>query len=327
MTESKKSAVVLRGVGGDSLADVVRECMERCAWESWVPPNATVVIKPNLSTAVPEKVVASNTAVEITEAVCGVLLDRTSKIVIGESGHLRQNPWQAYEASGYREMAHRLGIELVNFSESPTTSVKLDCGVELRMPRKLLEAEVYINLPKVKTHALTYFTGALKNQWGCVPDCRDRLRYHRSIDVLLASIQKLLHPKLILMDGIIGMEGRGPVNGQPRRLNAIQAGRDPVAIDATAMRLTGLDPNKARHVMIAAQQGIGRIAAEEISVDGDLDSLSTTFIPPPRDFANSAMFYAAQYRWFVKYILANDSIYYPIRDIVQFLRRARLVTR
>jgi uncharacterized protein (DUF362 family) len=301
--------------------------MEGCRWEELVPRDAAVVIKPNLSTAVPAKVAASNTDVGVTEAVCRVLLERTRRIVIGESGHLRQNPWQAYDASGYREMARRLGIELVNFSESSVKRVKLDCGVELSMPRAILEADAYINLPKLKTHALTYFTGALKNQWGCVPDCRDRLRYHRSIASLLCSIQKLLAPKLILMDAVIGMEGRGPVNGQPHRLNAILASRDPVALDTTAMRLVGLDPDKAQHVVLASRLGLGRFDAGRISVDGDRDGLSATFEPPPRDFANGAMFLLSQYPWFVKYILANDGIYYPVRDMVQFLRKARLVAR
>jgi uncharacterized protein (DUF362 family) len=322
-----KSTVVLRSVVDSSGAAVVRECMERCEWERWVPPNATVVIKPNLCAAAPEKVAASNTDVEVTEAVCRVLLDRTRRITIGESGHLRQNPWQAFQASGYVKMAKELGVELVNFSEAPTAPVRLDTGIEIQMPRPLLEAEVYINLPKLKTHALTYFTGALKNQWGCVPDCHDRLRYHRSIHELLSSIQTLLHPNLVLMDGLVGMDGRGPVAGRPRQLDLILASRDAVALDATAMRLVGLDPHKARHVVTAAKKRIGQFEPSDISVDGDWARHATTFEPPPRDFANSAMFYVSQYRWFVRHILANDKIYYPIRDAVVFFRKVSAAVR
>jgi uncharacterized protein (DUF362 family) len=327
MSEVKQSAVILRSVLGRPVTDVVRECMERCGWESLVPHNATVVLKPNLSAAAPDKVGASNTDVAVVEAVCRVLLDRTRRIVIGESGHLRQTPWEAFRSSGYVQMAQNLGIELINFSESPTVPVRLDSGIEIPMPRPLMDAEVYINLPKLKTHALTYFTGALKNQWGCVPDCRDRLRHHRKVHAMLSSLQRLLQPKLILMDGIIGMEGRGPVNGQPRRLDVLLASGDPVALDSTAMRLVGLDPQRARHVMLAAQQGLGNWAQADIVVDGDWDRLTTTFVPPPRDFANSAMFYAAQYPWFVKHVLTNDTIYYPIRNMVQFMRSLKLVPR
>jgi uncharacterized protein (DUF362 family) len=286
-----------------------------------------VVIKPNLCTAVPKQVLSSNTDVLLVTALCEALLTRTKRVAIVEAGHLRQTPWQTFAASGYVEMANRLGIQLINLTESPTVQVKLEPVGEIAMPQQLLEADTYINVPVLKTHALTYFTGALKNQWGCVPDCHDRLRHHRLINPLLSSIQRLLQPKLVLMDGIVGMEGRGPVAGEARSLNVILASRDAVAIDATAMRLVGLDPNKARHVALAAKQGLGRFGAEEIIVDGEWDRLRTQFVPPPRDFANTAMFFATQYSWFIRYVLANDRLYYPIRDTVKFLRRLAVVTR
>jgi hypothetical protein len=119
------------------------------------------------------------------------------------------------------------------------------------------------------------------------------------------------------------MEGRGPVNGQPRRLDVILASRDAVALDAMAMQSVGLLPEKARHVVLAAQQGLGRMAAGDIVVDSDWGQPATPFTPPPRDFANGAMFFVSQYPWFVKHILANDKVYFPIRDVVQLLRRGR----
>jgi uncharacterized protein (DUF362 family) len=327
MSELVKSVVALRSVTRMPMVDAVRACLELCQWESWVGRNAVVVIKPNLCTAVANKVVGCNTDVRLVRALCEVLLTRTNRIIIGESGHLRQNPWQAFAASGYDEMAKEMGVELVNFSERPTVRMKCEPIGELAMPRQIVEADAYINVPVLKTHALTYFTGALKNHWGCVPDCRDRLRYHRSIHVMLSGIQRLLHPNMILMDGIVGMEGRGPVAGNPRKLDIVLASRDAVAIDATAMRLVGLDPQKSRHVVIAAQKGIGQISSDRIDVDGDWAQHATQFTPPPRDVANTAMFYVSQYPWFVKNILANDKIYFPVRDVVVALRKARLVGR
>src|SRR6185437_10513946 len=150
----KKSLVVLRSTVDRRLGDVVQECLVRCDWEQWLSRNAVVVLKPNLCTADPKKVAASNTDVAVMEALCEALLTRTSRIYIGESGHLRQNPWQAFAASGYVEMAKRLGIELVNFSEEPTVAVKCEPAGDLPMPRRLLEADVYINVPVLKTHAL-----------------------------------------------------------------------------------------------------------------------------------------------------------------------------
>jgi len=299
--------------------------MELCEWDKLVPRGATVVIKPNLCTSVPSIVRGGNTNVAVVRAVCEVLRERTQRIFIGESGHLRQNPEQCFEASGYVEMAKELGVELVNFSKGPLVRKECPPAREINMPRLLLEADAYINIPVLKTHALTYFTCALKNQWGCVPDCHDRLRLHKYINPMLSSLQRMLRPKFVLVDATFAMEGRGPVAGPVRQLDVVLAGHDAVAVDATAMRLVGLDPARARHVVIAAEQGLGRIPAEEIEVDGDWNSLKATFQPPPRDFANRAMFHVTQYPWFVKNILANDTIYYPIRDFVKFLRRAKVL--
>jgi uncharacterized protein (DUF362 family) len=323
----RKSKVVLRSVANASLREIVAECLVQCEWETWLKPGAIVVIKPNCCTAVPDKVLASNTDVHLMEALCEALLTRTDRIFIGESGHLRQNPWQAFAASGYDDMARRLGVQLVNFSEEESVPVECSPIGRLRLPRRILESDAYINVPVLKTHALTYFTGALKNQWGCVPDCHDRLRYHRSIHSLLSSIQQALQPKFVLMDGIVGMEGRGPVAGSARSLNVVLASRDAVAIDTTAMRLVGLAPEKSAHVVIAGERGVGQFEVGNITVDGDWDRLQTTFAPPPADFANRLMFFATQYPWFVRNILGNDRLYYPIRDAVKFLRKAHMVAQ
>src|SRR5689334_14597130 len=105
MSEMSKSKVVLRSVSQIPIVESVGQCLALCDWESWLSSNAIVVIKPNVCTAVPAKVLASNTDVALVQALCEVLLTRTNRIFIGESGHLRQNPWQAFAASGYVEMA------------------------------------------------------------------------------------------------------------------------------------------------------------------------------------------------------------------------------
>jgi uncharacterized protein (DUF362 family) len=325
MTDSAKSKIVLRSAKETSVSAAVRECMEQCGWEQVVSPNATVVIKPNLCTSVKEVVVGGNTNVAVIRAVCEVLLSRTRRIIIGESGHLRQSPEDCFPVSGYTEMARELGIELVNFSNGPFVRKECPPAGEINMPRLLFDADVYINIPVLKTHALTYFTCSLKNQWGCVPDCHDRLRFHKYINPMLSSLQKMLQPKLIIVDALYAMEGRGPVAGPIRRLDLVLGGRDAVAVDATAMRLVGLDPARARHVVMAAEAGLGHFPADEIEVDGDWEGLKTQFEAPPRDVANRAMFFVTQYPWFVKNILANDRIYYPIRDFVKFLRRAKVL--
>src|SRR5581483_713866 len=324
MAEQEKSKVVLRGVTDATLAAMVQECLERCEWDRLVGRDATVVIKPNLCSAVPATWRMANTDVRITRAVCEVLSTRTRRIYIGESSGLRHRAQECFAISGYVEMAKEMGVDLVNFTEVPWTRVPCEPVGEIELPRLLMEADVFITLPVLKTHALTYFTGALKNQWGCLPQY-DRILFHKNLDPMLVSLQALLKPKLTIMDGIIAMEGRGPTNGKPRRLDLILASQDPVAVDATAMRLTGLDPQRARHIVLAAEQRLGRMNPEEIEVDGDWEKHATKFEPAVLDKAVWAMNFMSRYRWFVKHILERDTVFYPVRALVQLMRKVGVV--
>lgn len=319
-----KTKVVLRAVSDETLRKNVRESMELCDWKTLVPRDGTVVLKPNLCTIVPDQMEKSNTDIRITSAVCEVLLERTNHIYIGEADHLRRTADQAFEQTGHVQMAQRLGIQVVNFTKLPTVAVPCSPIGKLELPRLLIESDAFITLPVLKTHALTYFTGSLKNQWGCVPQ-HNRILLHRVIDQLLASLQKAFHPKLAVMDAIVAMEGRGPVNGPARHLDLILVGQDAVAVDATAMRLVGLRPERARHVVLAAEQGLGKMSPEEIEIDGDWAAHSTQFKPGEMDWAIASMLYMSQYSWFVKYILENDYVFKPVRSFVSFLRKLGLV--
>jgi uncharacterized protein (DUF362 family) len=298
--------------------------MNLCQWESLVPKDAKVVIKPNLCTAVPEKAYCSNTDPEVTEAVCEILLQRTRHIVLAESDGLRQKADDSFRVSGYEPIAKRLGVKFVNFTDSPWTKVECKPAGIVELPKILLEADVFITLPVLKTHALTYFTGALKNQWGCLPQY-DRILVHKYLDEMLVSLHRLLRPKFAVMDGIVAMEGRGPTNGKPRRMDVILASQDSVALDATAMRLVGLEPKRSRHIVRAAEEDLGRIREEEIRVDGDWAKHATQFEPAILDKAIWAMDYMSRYRWFVKYALEKDFVFYPVRALVQVLRKAGVV--
>lgn len=234
---------------------------------------------------------------------------------------MRQKTSDVYAATRYHTLAE-LGVELVNLSELPTTRVDCPPVKQVELPTLLLQADAFITLPKLKTHALTYFTASLKNQWGCIPHYNDRIRYHGFINEMLSSLHRLLRTRMSLVDGILAMEGRGPVAGPSRQLNIIMAGEDVVAVDATAMRLVGLQPQRSKHVVIAAQKGLGHIAAQDIKVNGDWDEYATQFKPAPKDWANTLTFKLTRYPWFMNHILGNDKIYYPARYIVKFLRRA-----
>jgi uncharacterized protein (DUF362 family) len=322
--EANKSRVILRAVTDETLRQVVRECMEFCDWSSLVAPGATVVVKPNLCTAVPEKCEMSNTDPRIAYAVCELLLTRASKVYVVESDGLRQTAWDAFEASGYRKLEKELGVTLVNLSEAEQVEVDVPPAGKVRLPKLMLQGDLFITLPVLKTHALTYFTGSIKNQWGCVPQY-DRILLHQYLNRMLAELHGIFKPQISIMDGIIAMEGRGPANGKPRNLNLLLAGRDNVAVDATGMRLAGLDPLRCKHLLLTAEKGLGQWKQEAIAIDGDFAAHATQFEPAILDKAIAAMDYMSRYRWFVKYMLEKNFVFYPFRAAVQLLRKIGVV--
>jgi len=325
-TKAKKHAgsrVIFRGVNDKSVAARVRECMEFCDWRSVVARNARVVVKPNLCTAVPDKWAMSNTDPRIARTVCEMLRERTKNVFVVESDGLRQTAWEAFEVSGYSSLS-KLGAKLVNLTEAEQVEVAVPPAGKVKLPRLMLECDVFITLPVLKTHALTYFTGSIKNQWGCVPQY-DRILLHRYLDPMLAELHAIFKPSIAIMDAIIAMEGRGPANGKPRRMDVILASRDSVALDATAMRLAGLDPQRCRHLLLTADKGLGSWREDAIEVDGAWPKHATKFEPAVLDMAIGAMNYMSRYRWFVKYMLEKNFVFYPVRALVQFLRRVGIV--
>jgi uncharacterized protein (DUF362 family) len=190
------------------------------------------------------------------------------------------------------------------------------------LPKTLIDADVFITLPVLKTHATTVFTGALKNQFGCYPQ-HNRILLHPKLDRVLVLINKILQPKLAIMDGIIAMEGRGPINGKPRQFDTILASTDPVALDATAMRVVGIDPYTSRHVRWASDDGLGVISESDIVIDGDFDAFKTEFLPAERDLPIRALGVISRSRFLTEKLILNPESFYPLRSAAMKFRSVR----
>ncbi len=129
-----------------------------------------------------------------------------------------------------------------------------------------------ISLPKLKTHALTRMTGAIKNQFGCVPgmlkgEFHARMSQMDRFAAMLIDLTRLLAPRLYVMDAIVAMEGNGPHNGKPRALKAVLLSADPVALDTAACMLMGLDPSLVPTNSWGERLGLGTSA--QLTLVGD----------------------------------------------------------
>jgi uncharacterized protein (DUF362 family) len=316
-----KSVVSLRRADRANLLPTVRDLLEACRWREVIADGNSVVIKPNLCTDRAEQIHTANTSLDVLRAVCQVLLERTSRLTIVESDGARYPAEAAFENNGVYRLADELGIRVLNLSKDELIEMPDRRLKGFGMARTWLEADAFVTLPVLKTHATTVFTGALKNQWGCIPRY-DRILLHKHLHELIAQVNHIRPVTLAIMDGLVGMQGRGPINGYPINLNVLLASRDPVALDATAMRLIGLEPATSRHLVESNRLGLGSLTADGILVDGPFASLRTTVEPAVEDWAIKVMNKIAKSEFLTKHFLLNDGLFYPVRRVVNALRGA-----
>ncbi|MGQ9609141.1 MAG: DUF362 domain-containing protein [bacterium] len=316
----KNSNVIIRPLNNYKLDDIIAEILEFCNWKEIIQQTTNVVIKPNLCTERPDQIKCANTSIEVITAVCKALKTRTDNVIIGESDGMRYKAEQAFENSGVYKMASELGIKVINFSKDELVEVDHPLLKGWGFSKTYLDADVFISLPVLKTHATTVFTGTLKNQWGCIPRY-DRILLHKYLHELIADINLIKKPDISIMDGIVGMQGRGPINGYPINLGVLLGSRDPVALDAVSMRLIGLDPYKSEHVVLSAKKGLGEIDPEKIIIDGDFDVIKTKVEPAQMDWAIKLLNLLSRSKFITNNLILNDNIFYPVRRMVVILRK------
>jgi uncharacterized protein (DUF362 family) len=316
------SRVLIRSTKEAGVEEIVREIFESVDYRSWMPEGCSVAVKVNLSTPFEENAEGSNTSPEILDATCKVLSERTDRIIVGESNGMRYDTEDAFEVSGYVPILAKYGITPTNFTKDEwvETGEKLIRGWGLS--KKLLDADVFITLPVLKTHATTVFTGSLKNQFGCYPQ-HNRILLHPKLDDVLVLINQILKPRLAIMDGIVAMEGRGPINGEPRRMDLVLGSGDPVALDATAMRLVGLDPFTSGHIVKAGRAGVGNIETPDIEIDGDFERFSTRFKPAEKDLPIKMLGVISHSKFLTEKLILNPESFYPLRSAALQFRVVR----
>ena len=215
----------------------------------------------------------------VVEAIIKKLKDLPLEIFVVESDATMTNADKAYEATGMKEMCQRNGVEFLNLRYQKD-KVKIpipSCETlgSITVPRIVTESAV-ISAAKLKTHMSTKVTLGMKNMFGLLPD-KLKMKYHtRGISKVIVDINTVIKPALTVIDGFVAMEGKGPTNGTPIKMDLIIAGKDVVATDATAARIMGFDPKEISHIRTAAQKGIGNIDNIEI-IGSKLEDVTHAF--------------------------------------------------
>ncbi|HOV15036.1 MAG TPA: DUF362 domain-containing protein [Spirochaetota bacterium] len=241
--------------------------------DSFIKPNEKILIKPNiLAGRTPEKSITTHPA--IFEAVLRLLLENNINLTYGDSPGF-DKPSIALLKSGFAEIADKYKIKMADFDNGKTILFPEGVyGKKFEIANGVIDSDGIISLSKMKTHQLTRITGAIKNQFGCIYGM-NKAAYHVTLPnatkfcKMLVDLNRLLRPRLYIMDGIVAMEGNGPASGESIKMNCILISNDPIAIDSTFCRIIGLNPEFVPTNTYGKETGFGNYEESEIEILGD----------------------------------------------------------
>ncbi len=240
---------------------------------SLVKSGERIVMKPNVLYGTnPEKAVSTHPSV--FRAVGEQLKKAGASVHYGDSPSFGGSGFHMRRA-GLKQVADEMGIALADFDKGRAVSHKDALLVKsFVVANGVLDSDGLVNLPKLKTHPLVRFTGAVKNQFGCIPGLL-KSQYHVKLPdpydfaAMLVDLNTLIKPRFCVMDGVVAMEGNGPRSGKLTRLNVLLFSADPVALDATACRIMNLDPEIVPTARLGQEAGLGTYHSDSIEIVGD----------------------------------------------------------
>ena len=248
------------------------EGLEFTRWRGPVRKDSAVFMKPNF--IFPFHKEGITTTPELLKNLLEIIKGRANDVILGESdgGNHSFSAADAFRGHNMYKICREAGVELVNLSKLPSTFVEDKIQgkkVKVQLPKLLLEeVDCFISVPVLKVHAIMTVTLSIKNLWGCVPDTM-RYIHHQNLDHKLALIMKSINPKIVVIDGIYGLDGHGPMYGEPVKMDLIITSDNPVVADTLGAFIMGFSPKKIKHIRIAEKEGLGTTNLEEVRINRD----------------------------------------------------------
>jgi uncharacterized protein (DUF362 family) len=236
----------------------------------FIRPSARVLIKPNLIVpAGPDRPAQTHPAVIL--ALARQIKEAGAKPMVGDSPAWGDTA-SCLKALGIDSQLQAMGVPMVQLNKPVRISVN---GARVGISRIALEADVIINLPKFKAHQQLGATFAVKNMFGCVAG-KEKALWHffkggnpDDFCRMLIGIYQRLAPALTIIDGVVAMEGQGPISGSPKPLGFLIGGADPIACEYACCRLIGMDPATLPILQAAQAMGFGCPDEQALSIIGD----------------------------------------------------------
>jgi len=266
----------------ETLMEKINSAIESLGgWDRFVKPQDKVLLKVNMIG--PKSAdSAAVTHAEFVRAIVRILKNKKCTVWIGDSsgGAIAgvAPTAQSFKIAGYEKVAAEEGAEIKNFDREGVEAVcpRSRCEETMYIARPMYEADVVINLPKLKTHSAQIFSGAVKNVFGCIPGLR-KARYHKmapepkDFGEIICDIHDAIRIQLHIMDGIQAMEGEGPTAGKVYQANKILVSEDPLALDTVAAKMIGIEIKDVPILATAGRRNLGESRLENIILAGDYE--------------------------------------------------------
>jgi uncharacterized protein (DUF362 family)/Pyruvate/2-oxoacid:ferredoxin oxidoreductase delta subunit len=274
MKKSKVALIRCETYEDETVLEAIRRGLELLGGVSmFAKLGERIVLKPNvLIGSNPDNCVTTHPAV--LKAVGRLFQEAGAIVSYGDSPAFGKCEFNLKRA-GLKQVGDEMGLVVADFDSGRAVSHKEALLIKnFAIANGVLDADGLINLPKFKAHPLVRFTGAIKNNFGCIPGLR-KSQFHSKLPdpydfaTMLVDLNTLIKPRLCIMDGIMAMEGNGPRSGDPKKMNVLLLSSDPIAVDATACRIIDLDPAIVPTSQPGEKSGLGTYQAENIEIVGD----------------------------------------------------------
>lgn len=251
----------LGNLADSSYLDLIRDGLRWIEFEKLAPPQARIFIKPNLTFPTYRPGVMTNP--QAVEAAILALKGYTPHISIGDAdsgGYNRFSMDEVYRETGIWQFAEKYGVQVVNLSHVERKTINFryaNKDFSLSLPRLLTdEIDLLITMPVPKVHANSGVSLTFKNQWGCIPEPKDRLRLHPYFKHVILEVNKAVKTKVAIVDGKFGLNDNGPLRGRPVDLNWLMVADDTGAGARLALELMQIPLAKIDHLRYAQQLGL-----------------------------------------------------------------------
>ena len=245
-------------------------------------PSSRIVLKPNLNSNM-NALTGNTTDLRLLAAIIQFLKEyKYTNITIAEgtnSGFYRSGI-SVISRLKVDELASYFGVKCIDLNFSEPHMITFEDDVQAVVAKECIEADLFINMPKLKTHFEAGMSVCLKNLIGCLVGQENKKKTHLSLAKNIVHLTENIKPHLHIVDSIFAMEGLGPTKGTPVKTNQVFVGRDPYLIDLLAARFAHFDHKKVTTLKAAKERGLVRTEHYKFVKEFPLEISSSPFAPP-----------------------------------------------